>query len=532
MTATLDPMELEILRRQLEGIAEEMGRTLIRGAYSPNIKERRDASTAIFDREGHLVAQAEHIPVHLGAMPDAVTAVIDHQQSVGPTYLVNDPYHGGSHLPDVTIVGPMFIDGYHIGYAASRAHWADIGGPVPGGLAGDARTIFAEGLRIPPMPIAVDEDLNEELIEGLLANIRNPRHRRADLEAQLGAVAVARKRMETLEAEHGIDRLETAFDAVIAYARDRTEHAIKRLPDGTYQATDHLEGDGIEDGEINIEATVKIEDANLAVDFSGTHPQVPGNLNAPPAVAKSAVYFFVRCLTDPDIPSNYGCYDPIAISIPEGSLLDPSPPAAVGGGNVETSQRIVDVLLAAVREADPSLPAHGQGTMNNVVIGFEDGRTYYETIGGGAGGSANAHGSDGVHVGMTNTRNTPIEALERAYPIIVERYGLRPGSGGEGTHRGGCGIERSLTLEAPAIVTVLSERRERRSPGAAGGEAGAVGHNELDEEPLGAKATISVEAGARLRILTPGGGGYGEPTTRNYDTTDENAADGDRSEDR
>ncbi len=514
MTTAIDAVDLEIMRRQFEGVAEEMGRTLIRGAYSPNIKERRDASTAIFDREGRLVAQTEHIPVHLGAMPDAVAAVINQQPEVGATYLVNDPYHGGSHLPDVTVVGPISIDGVHVGYGAARAHWADIGGPTPGGLAGGARSIFAEGIRIPPTPIAVGDDRRESVIDALLANIRNPRLRRADLEAQLGSIAVARRRFEVLVAEHGSDRISAAFDAVIDYSRRRTETAIDDLPDGTYQATDHLEGDGIEDGMLPIEASIEVSDSEIAVDFSGTAPQAGGNMNAPPAVTKSAVYFVVRCLTDPDIPSNHGCYLPVDISIPPDSLLDPRPPAAVGGGNVETSQRVVDVLLSAFREADESIPAHSQGTMNNVVVGFDDGATYYETIGGGGGATPERDGTDGVHVNMTNTLNTPVESLERAYPIIVERYGLRPNSGGDGTYRGGLGIERALRLEAPATVSLLTERRSIGPPGANGGEAGAVGRNELGGRHVDAKTTLRVDADTVVRILTPGGGGFGDPAAR------------------
>lgn len=509
MTDAFGPADLEIVRRQLEGVAEEMGRTLIRGAYSPNIKERRDASAAVFDSDGRLVAQAEHIPVHLGAMPDAVAAVIEAQPSVGPTYLVNDPYHGGSHLPDVTVVGPMVYDGHHLGYGAVRAHWADIGGPTPGGLAGGARSLFEEGLRIPPIPVADDGELRSETVELVLANVRNPEFRRADLQAQLGALAVARVRFADLIDEHGGDRLEAAFDAVIEYARDRTESTIADLNDGTYHGRDYLEGDGVTDDPIPIEATVRIAGSTIEVDFDGTAPQTAGNVNAPPAVAKSAVYYVVRCLTDPSIPSNAGCYRPITVTIPTGSLLDPTPPAAVGGGNVETSQRIVDVLLRALRSAGSAIPAHGQGTMNNLVIGFDGGLTYYETIGGGAGATPERDGTNGIHVWMTNTRNTPVEALERAYPVVVERYGLRTDSGGAGEYRGGEGIERSLRLERPGVVSVLSDRRTNGPPGAEGGADGAVGENLLDGTIIGSKTTVSVEAGTLITILTPGGGGFG-----------------------
>lgn len=514
-----DPVELEVLRRQLEGVAEEMGRTLVRGAYSPNIKERRDASTAIFDLDGRLIAQAEHIPVHLGAMPDAVAAVIDARPATGETYLVNDPYAGGSHLPDVTVVGPITADGSRIGYAAARAHWADIGGPVAGGLAGGASSIHEEGMRIPPTPIAEAGDLDEAVVDLLMANIRDDRRRRADLQAQLGAIATGRRRVADLVETHSIDRITTAFDALIEYSRRRTATAIDALADGHSTATDHLEGDGIDDRPVEITAAVTIDGDTIAVDFEGTADQVAGNLNAPPAVAKSAVYFVTRCVTDPDIPPNHGCYEPITIDIPADSLLDPNPPAAVGGGNVETSQRIVDVLVEALRPLVNDLPAHGQGTMNNLVLGFESGDTYYETIGGGAGATPTADGTDGIHVGMTNTRNTPVESLERAFPVLVERYGLREKSGGTGRHRGGWGIERRLRLEAPARLSVLADRRVNGPPGAEGGEPGAVGATEVEGEPIGDKVTIEVAADALIRMLTPGGGGYGSPRTSGDDPT-------------
>ena len=512
MMSSFDAVSLEVFRRQLDGIAEEMGRTLIRSAYSPNIKERRDASSALFDPDGRLIAQAEHIPVHLGAMPDAVEAVIDAQSDPEATYLVNDPYHGGSHLPDVTVVGAIFVADTHVGYGAIRAHWADIGGPTPGGLAGGARTIFEEGMRVPPTPIADGDQLREAPIELLLSNVRNPRQRRADLMAQLGALRVGNRRLESVVETHGIDRLLAAYDAVIDYSARRTTDAIEAIQNGTYHGIDYLEGDGFSNEPIPIELTVTVEDDKIEVDFDGTADQVPGNLNAPPAVAKSAVYFMLRCITDPDIPSNHGCYQSVDISIPAGSLLDPNPPAAVGGGNVETSQRIVDVLLDALRQAVSSLPAHGQGTMNNLIIGFDGEHTYYETIGGGAGATETADGTDGVHVGMTNTRNTPIEALERAYPVLVERYGLRTGSGGRGRHRGGTGIERTMRVEAPATVSILSERRRLGPPGVAGGKPGRVGENRIDGDPVGSKVTVRVEAGTQISILTPGGGGYGAPS--------------------
>ena len=406
-----DAVELEILRTRLESVAEEMGTVLVRGAYSPNITERRDCSTALFDADGRLVAQAEHIPVHLGAMPDAVETVLARDPEPGDVFVLNDPFDGGTHLPDVTLVSPVAREGDVVGYVASRAHHADVGGMAPGSMPAGARDIYQEGVRIPPVRLVAGGERNEDVASFLLANVRNPAHRRADLRAQLAANDRGVERLGELLADHG-DRLIAAFDAVIDYSRERVEAQVRRIPDGTYHASDVLEGDGVTDGEIPLEATVTVEDAAVDVDFTGTADQVAGNLNAPLSVTKSAVYFVLRCLTDPDVPPNQGCYDPITVRAPEGSLLDPAPPAAVAGGNVETSQRVVDVVSAALAEAVPDrIPAQGQGTMNNLVVGSSD-FTYYETIGGGAGANPDGDGLSGMQVGMTNTLNTPVEALE------------------------------------------------------------------------------------------------------------------------
>src|SRR6056297_824197 len=432
----VDAITLEILRNQFESVAEEMGQVLITSSYSPNIKERRDCSTALFDAEGRLVAQAEHIPVHLGAMPEAVDTVLEYDPQPGDVYVLNDPFEGGTHLPDVTLVSPVSVDGSVLGYAVSRAHHADVGGMTPGSMPAGAREIYQEGLRLPPVRLVESGETNDDVLSILLANVRNPGERRADVRAQIAANDRAQERLADLVDEHGRERVVAAFDAVMDYSRDRLTAELRELPDGQYAASDVLEGDGVTDDDVPISATVTVDGGSMSVDFAGTADQVVGNVNAPLAVAKSAVYFVVRCVTDPDIPPNQGCYDPIDVEIPAGSLLNPDPPAAVVGGNVETSQRVTDAVFRALAEAVPDrVPAEGQGTMNNLIIGSRD-FAYYETIGGGAGANPDSDGLSGAQVGMTNTLNTPIEALETEYPLRVERYALRNGSGGDGTDGG------------------------------------------------------------------------------------------------
>jgi N-methylhydantoinase B len=541
--ADLDAVTLEILRNQLEGVAEEMGDVLITSAYSPNIKERRDCSTALFDAEGRLVAQAEHIPVHLGAMPEAVDAVLDHDPKPGDVFVLNDPFEGGTHLPDITMVSPITLDENSkeddeiIGYAVSRAHHADVGGMTPGSMPAGAREIQQEGLRLPPTRLVESGKMNMDVQELILANVRGARERRADLRAQIAANERGAERLRSLFTEHGRDRLLAAFGAVIDYSRERVESELADLPDGTWTASDVLEGDGVTDEEIPIEVTVELDGGEAMVDFAGTADQVAGNLNAPLAVAKSAVYFVVRCVTDPEIPPNQGCYEPISVRVPSGSVLNPDLPAAVVGGNVETSQRVTDVTFAALAEAAPEVvPAGGQGTMNNLTIGGRtaadgedatgEGFTYYETIGGGFGARPDRDGMDGVQVGMTNTLNTPVEALEAAYPLRVERYALRPGSGGSGRYRGGLGIERAVTLGVDATVSLLTERRRVPPRGIAGGEDGATGENRLDGEVVSAKTTREVRAGTTVTVRTPGGGGHGNPEQRNAEFEERDRADG------
>lgn len=523
----IDPVTLEILRNQLESVAEEMGHVLITGSYSPNIKERQDCSTALFDASGKMVAQAEHIPVHLGAMPDAVDVVMDKDPNPGDVFIVNDPFEGGTHLPDITLVSPIAPEGEIVGYAVSRAHHADVGGSAPGSMPPGAKEIYEEGLRLPAVRLVDGGEPNEEVHDLIFANVRTPDERRADLRAQRAANERAEERIGDLLDEHG-EILLDAFDAVIDYSRERVEAEIATLPDGEFCAADVLEGDGVTDEDIPIEVTVTIEGASVDVDFAGTAPQVAGNLNAPLSVAKSAVYFVVRAITDPEIPPNHGCYEPVTVSAPAGSVLNPTPPAAVVGGNVETSQRITDVTLQALAQAVPErVPAGGQGTMNNLIIGDRTGEfTYYETIGGGFGARATKDGMDGVQVGMTNTLNTPIEAMETEYPLRVEEYSLREGSGGDGRYRGGLGLVRSVTVETDATVSLLTERRRTAPAGVVGGEDGETGLNIVDGETVAPKVSVDVESGTTVTIETPGGGGHGDPERRDASLRERDRLDG------
>jgi N-methylhydantoinase B len=441
-------------------------------------------------------------------MPEAVEAVLAKSPDPGDVWLLNDPFRGGTHLPDVTLVSTISHEGDIVGYAVSRAHHADVGGMTPGSMPAGAREIQQEGLRLPPIRLASGGEVDTDVEDLFLANVRNPHERRADLRAQVAANERGAERVGDLLADHG-DRLLAAFDAVIDYSRERVAAALREIPDGTYDATDVMEGDGVVEADIPLSVTVTVDGGTLDVDFAGTASQVAGNVNAPLAVAKSAVYFVVRCVTDPDIPPNHGCYEPVTVTAPAGSLLNPDPPAAVVGGNVETSQRVTDVVFAALGEATPDrVPAQGQGTMNNLVIGGED-FAYYETIGGGSGATPDADGLSGVQVGMTNTLNTPVEALELEYPLRVETYRLREGTGGDGSHRGGDGIVRSVTVETDATVSMLTERRRYSPRGIAGGDDGATGRNLIDGEEVPSKVTHDVEAGTTVTVETPGGGGHG-----------------------
>ena len=486
-------VELQVVGAALRAVADEMGAVLVRSAFSPNVKERRDCSTALFDEAGEMVAQAEHIPVHLGAMPHAVAAVLEHDPAPGETWILNDPYAGGTHLPDVTLVSRTAL-----GFAANRAHHADVGGSEPGSLAPGSRTLAEEGVVIPPTR------LDDAVIDALVARMRSPDERRGDLRAQLAAQRLAERRVGELVERHGRDRLARAMEELIAYSERRVRSAIAVLPDGTYRACDVLE---TADGELELRVAVTIAGDEVEIDFAGTAPQHAGNLNCPLAVTESACAFVVRVLTDPDVPASAGALAPLHVRAPAGCVVNARPPAAVAAGNMETSSRIVDVVLAAFVEAVP-VPAQGQGTMNNVVLGNER-FTYYETIGGGQGGCPEAPGPSGVHVAMSNTLNTPIEALELALPLRVERYALRLGSGGAGEHAGGDGVIRELRVLDACRLSLLTQRRAHRPAGAAGGQPGARGRNLANDGELPALASRDLVAGDVVRVETPGGGGYG-----------------------
>jgi N-methylhydantoinase B len=518
VSARLDPVTLQVMLGGLRAICEEMGAVLVRAAHSANIKERRDASTALFDAAGQMVMQAEHIPVHLGAMPDAVAAVRDAEHSAGDTWILNDPYRGGTHLPDITLVSPLHRGPALVGFAATRAHHADVGGDVPGSMPAHSRRLGEEGVVIPPTLLARDWQIDAELLGSLVEQMRGPAQRTADLRAQLAANRLAARRLEELADRHGDEVLAQAMDEVLLYAERRTRAAIAAMPDGRYRAADVLEDDGGgEARDLTVACEVRIAGDRIEVDFAGTDPQSAGNLNCPLPVTKSAVYYAVRVMTDPDIPPSAGAYRPVQVTAPEGTVVNARPPAAVAGGNVETSSRIADVTLAALGEAVPA-PAAGQGTMNNLTLGNER-FTYYETMGGGQGACPDADGPSAVHVAMSNTLNTPIEALEIEFPLRVTEYALRRGSGGTGRHRGGDGIVREVEALEPMTFSLLTERRRVAPPGAAGGSPGQPGRNlltPLDGEatPLPSKAEGRLRAGDRLRVETPGGGGHGSPGAR------------------
>ncbi|WP_348607530.1 hydantoinase B/oxoprolinase family protein [Halobaculum rarum] len=556
----IDSVTLEVIRNGCEAVAEEMNATLVRTGYSPNIKERQDCSTALFDADGEMIAQAETMPVHLGAMPYSVAAAVDafppESLSPGDSILLNDPFRGGAHLPDLTLVTPIHDDAGDevIAFAANRAHHADIGGSTAGSVAADSTEIYQEGLRIPPVKFeagtgAVAEDgtpegeVCEDVLSMILANVRTPEERRGDLRAQVAANATGRRRFRDLAAEHG-DALAPALEAIKNYSERRMRAELADLPDGTYEFADALDDDGRGNEDLAVEVALTVDGDEVTVDFTGTADQTDGPINAVLAVTASATYYAVRCVTDPDIPPNHGCYRPIEVVAPEGTIVNPTLPAAVVGGNLETSQRVTDVVLGALAGAAPeAVAAAGQGTMNNVTLGGTDPRgdgdspyAFYETQGGGFGGRASGDGMDGVHVHMSNTLNTPAEVLETAYPLRIERYELRPDSGGAGEHRGGLGLRRDIRVrEHTARLSLLAERHESHPYGLNGGGEGAngaaylvgsaerssassrtqSGDDDGDElEKLPAKHTRDLPAGTVVSIRTPGGGGYGDPADR------------------
>jgi N-methylhydantoinase B len=498
-----DPVTLQVMIGGLRAACDEMGATLIRSAYSANIKERHDCSTALFDSSGELVMQAEHIPVHLGSMPDAVAAVLEEEQHPGGAWILNDPYRGGTHLPDVTLISPVFAGRELLGFAACRAHHADIGGPSPAGMPARSRTLEEEGVVIPPT--AVDA----ETLERLAARMRAPHQRLADLRAQAAANRIGELRLAELAERHGLERLRAGMDEILAYAERRTRAGLAALPDGSYAAEDVLEDDaGGEPRDVTLRLRATIDGERLRLDFGGTDDQIDGNLNCPLSVTRSAAFFAVRVLTDPDAPPSAGAYRPIEVIAPEGSLLNARFPAAVAGGNVETSSRVADLVIDALGGARP-VPAQGQGTMNNLTLANAD-FTYYETVGGGQGACPDADGPSAIHVAMSNTLNTPVEALEAEFPLRVRELALRRGSGGEGRRRGGEGIVREIEALAPMRYTLIGERRRHPPRGRDGGGDGETGRNLLNGEPLPGKAEGDLHPGDTLRIETPGGGGFAQ----------------------
>jgi len=584
-TPVVDSVTLEVVRNGCVAVAEEMNANLVRTGYSPNIKERRDCSCALFDGDGEMVSQAENMPVHLGAMPFSVAAAVDaFAGDLGPgdAVLLNDPFRGGAHLPDLTLVSPVFapdtVDAAGeeprlVAYAANRAHHADVGGSTAGSVAADSTEIYQEGLRIPPVKLFEGGEPNEDVMEMILANVRTPDERRGDIRAQEAANETARTRVHDLVAEYGADTLAAAFDEVKNYSERRMRSELEAFPDGSYAFADVLDDDGLGNTDLPIEVAVTVDGDEVSVDFDGTAPQTEGPINAVLAVTSSATYYAVRCVTDPDIPPNHGCYRPITIDAPDGSLVNPNPPAAVVGGNLETSQRVTDTVLGAFgTEAPERVLAACQGTMNNITFGGTDprgvdgqgsepgaaaesngeGRPYafYETQGGGFGGRAGKDGMDGVHVHMSNTMNTPAEVLETAYPLRILRYALRPDSGGAGEFRGGLGLRRDIQVRNhTARFSLLADRHQHAPYGLAGGEDGepggaylyedtdayaaqregpatvAGGDEEADGtsdgpplvagvEKLPQKSVHDLPAGSVVSIRTPGAGGYGDPGER------------------
>ena len=526
MAATdVDPITLEVVRNALVGIAEEAGAALRRTSYSPNIKERADCSTAVFDAHARMVAQAEHIPVHLGSMPASVLAALeafDGALDPGDQVLVSDPYAGGTHLPDWTLVAPVHDGrGLLLGYTANRAHHSDVGGSAPGSMPAGATEIFAEGLRIPPVKLRVHGEEMRDIVALLLANTRTPRERLGDLRAQVGANHLTAARMRELADHLGADGLAATMAATLDHAERSVRAALTDLPDGTYRFEDWLDDDGTGVGPIPIRVAVTIDGDELTCDFTGSADQVPGSVNAPRAVTVSAAVYVLRAVAAPDVPSNDGGVRPLHVVTVPGSVVDPLPPASVAAGNVETSQRIVDVLLGALAEAAPDrVPAASQGTMNNTLFGGTDPRTgepftYYETLAGGTGAGPWGPGANGTHSHMTNTKNTPIEAFEAAYPLQVVEYRLRDGSGGHGRFAGGNGLRRVIEVVTDdATASLLTERRSSRPWGLSGGGPGMSGRNTLVrdgvEEELPAKVTVRLRRGDRLVVDTPGGGGFGD----------------------
>jgi N-methylhydantoinase B/oxoprolinase/acetone carboxylase alpha subunit len=518
-----DPIELELFRHLLVSIAEEMGAVLRKTSYSANIKERRDYSCAVYDATGETVAMGDHMPVHLGAMPLSVQYAREaFRLRPGDVAILNDPFRGGTHLPDITAVSAVFVKGSRrpAFFVANRAHHADVGGMSPGSMP-LAREIYQEGIRIPPVLLVRGGRMDRAMLDLILANVRTPVEREGDLMAQCMAIKRGEQRLLELTARYGLPTLRRNMTALKDYSERMMRSAIRRLPAGTYRAEDYLDNDGITERPVKIAATVTIKGDRAMVDFKGSDAQVEGSVNANYAVAVSAVTYVFRCLVREDIPYTAGVLRPLLVLAPDRSVVNAQPPAAMAAGNVETSQRITDVILRALAHAAPELiPAASSGTMNNLTFGGWDpvgerAFAYYETIAGGMGASALSDGASATHTHMTNSWNTPVEAFEHLYPLRIRAYRIRSGSGGKGTHRGGDGIVREFEFLTRADVTILSDRRERGPYGLSGGSDGARGRNSLLSArraiAIPGKARFEVQAHDVLRIESPGGGGYGKP---------------------
>ncbi len=525
-------MTFEIVKNSLVSVAEEMGVVLCRSSFSANIKERRDFSCALFDAEGRLVAQAEHIPVHLGAMPHSVKTILqEHRGDVaeGDEFILNDPFRGGTHLPDITIVSPIFYKGQLVGFAANRAHHSDVGGGTPGSMSSLSTDVFQEGIRIPPVKLSEKGKINHHLLDLILSNVRTPKERLGDLRAQEAANNVGTERFAELARKLGVKTVLTGTRQLMDYSARLMRKEIGKIPKGSARAVDYLDDDGFDAKNIPIKVKLTVGDGRAVFDFTGSSRQVKGPVNAVYSITLSAVYYVVRCVTAPNIPPNDGCFRPVQVVAPSGTVVNAQPPAPVAGGNVETSQRIVDVALKAFGSLVPErICAACQGTMNNVTIGGTDqknGRyfTYYETIAGGFGGRYDRDGVDGIHSHMTNTLNTPVEALEAGFPLRVQRYELIAGSGGHGRFRGGLGVRRDVEiLSDEATVSLLGDRQSIRPWGFQGGKDGAPGSYALvqktgEAKRLGSKSTTIARKGDVVSISTPGGGGYGLPRQRATD---------------
>ncbi len=528
MVLKTDPVTLEVLRNALQSVAEEMGVTLTRTALSPNIKDRRDCSTALYTPAGELVAQAEHIPLHLGLMPTVVKAVLNvfpfGELAPGDAIIINDPYISGSHLPDVCLISPVFYGGEPLGLVANLAHHVDVGGVVPGSMSTTATEIFQEGLRIPPVKLSRGGVINQDLLRVLAHNVRTTGEFYGDIQAQLSANQVGAARLQELAERVGVRTLVHYMHEIIAYAERRLRAALKELTTGRYHFTDYLEGDGLSDDQISIAVTLELAGGGVRVDFTGTSPQVPGPVNATRGVTLACVYFAVKAVADPGLPGSEGIARVVEVVTPPGTLVNPLFPAPVAHANINTAQRIADAVLGAFAQAAPHrVTAAGTGSMSNFTIGGRDVRhryySYVETYGGGQGAKCDQDGMDGVHVNMTNTLNTPVEVIEMNYPLRVERYGLIPNSGGPGRFRGGCGIVREIAVLDEAVVTVSTERNRRGPWGLAGGGRGRTARCTVrlpgrQPEPKPGKFTSRVPPGTVITLETAGGGGFGDPFTR------------------